>query len=175
MRIDGNTRLIAHLGWPTGSFKAPLIYNPYFESAGVNAVVVPMGCKPEAFEQVLRGFFRLENAVGALVTMPHKVSVVGLLDETTPAVDISGACNAVKRLPDGRLAGDQFDGEGFLRAVQQKGLAAGRSRGLVVGCGGVGSAIAASLAGAGMTDMALFDLNQASQERLAARLRTCYP
>ena len=29
--ITGNTRLIAHLGYPTGSFKAPMIYNPYFE------------------------------------------------------------------------------------------------------------------------------------------------
>lgn len=91
MTIDGNTGLIAHLGWPTHAFRAPLIYNPYFESAGVNAVVVPMGCKPDAFKDVLRGFFRLENARGALVTMPHKVSVVALLDEASPAVKVAGA------------------------------------------------------------------------------------
>ncbi|HTH78376.1 MAG TPA: shikimate dehydrogenase, partial [Ramlibacter sp.] len=44
MRIDGNTEVIAHLGFPTHSFKAPLIYNPYFEAAGINALVVPMAC-----------------------------------------------------------------------------------------------------------------------------------
>ncbi len=38
--------------------------------------------------------------------MPHKVSVVALLDEVTPAVRIAGACNAVRRAPDGRLQGD---------------------------------------------------------------------
>ena len=48
-QINGHTELIAHLGYPTHSFKAPMIYNPYFESVGVNAVVVPMGCKPENF------------------------------------------------------------------------------------------------------------------------------
>ena len=45
--IDGNTEIIAHLGYPTHSFKAPMIYNPYFEQAGINAVVVPIGVKAE--------------------------------------------------------------------------------------------------------------------------------
>ena len=52
MLINGNTELVAHIGWPTHAFKAPMIYNPYFESVGVNAVVVPMGCKPETFPEV---------------------------------------------------------------------------------------------------------------------------
>jgi shikimate dehydrogenase len=115
--IDGQTEVIAHLGWPTHAFKAPMIYNPWFESVGVNAVVVPMGCKPEAFPAALRALFSLENLRGALITMPHKVSVVGLLDEVTPTVKVAGACNAVKRTPDGRLVGDMFDGEGFVRGL----------------------------------------------------------
>jgi shikimate 5-dehydrogenase len=43
--IDGATKLIAHIGYPTESFKSPMIYNPFFEKHGINAVVVPMGCK----------------------------------------------------------------------------------------------------------------------------------
>ena len=31
MHIDGNTELIAHIGFPTASFKAPMIYNPSIE------------------------------------------------------------------------------------------------------------------------------------------------
>lgn len=38
MDISGNTRLIAHIGYPTQTFKAPLIYNP-FQSAGLDVVV----------------------------------------------------------------------------------------------------------------------------------------
>jgi shikimate dehydrogenase len=173
--IDGNTELIAHLGFPTHSFKAPLIYNPYFESIGVNAVVVPMGCRPESFTGVLRSVFQLENIRGALITMPHKVSTVTLLDEVTRTARVAGACNAVKRLPDGRLCGDMFDGEGFVRGVRRKGLRLEGASALVVGSGGVGSAIAASLAAAGVARLALYDLQAASAEALALRLRSEYP
>ncbi len=173
--INGDTELIAHLGFPTHAFKAPLIYNPYFESVGVNAVVVPMGCRPDAFAEVLRYLFRLENIRGALITMPHKVSTVGLLDEVTRTARVAGACNAVKRLPDGRLVGDMFDGEGFVRGVRRKGLVLEGARALVVGCGGVGSAIAASLAAADVAELALFDVQDASAQALAQRLRTEYP
>ena len=31
--ISGKTTLIAHLGYPTEAFKAPMIYNPWFEKA----------------------------------------------------------------------------------------------------------------------------------------------
>ncbi len=173
--INGDTELIAHLGFPTHAFKAPLIYNPYFESVGVNAVVVPMGCRPDAFAEVLRNLFRLENIRGALITMPHKVSTVGLLDDVTRTARVAGACNAVKRLPDGRLVGDMFDGEGFVRGVRRKGLVLAGARALVVGCGGVGSAIAASLAAADVAELALFDVQDASALALAQRLRTEYP
>nr|WP_236599198.1 ThiF family adenylyltransferase [Ramlibacter monticola] len=163
------------MGWPTHAFKAPMIYNPYFEAVGVNAVVVPMGCPPESFPQVLLGVFALQNVRGALITMPHKVSVVELLDEVTPTVKVAGSCNAVKRLPDGRLAGDMFDGEGFVRGVERKGLRLQGASALVVGSGGVGSAIAASLAAAGAATLALVDVNEASAEALAQRLRREYP
>jgi shikimate dehydrogenase len=175
VQIDGQTELIAHLGYPTHSFKAPMIYNPYFASVGVNAVVVPMACRAESFAQVLRGLFALENIRGALITMPHKVSVVEMLDEATPAVKVAGACNAVKRLPDGRLAGGQFDGEGFVRGLQRKGLELAGARALVVGCGGVGCAIAASLAGAAVAEIALYDVQPGAAEGLARRLATHYP
>jgi shikimate dehydrogenase len=175
MHIDGRTGLIAHLGYPTHAFKAPMIYNPYFERAGINALVVPMACRAEDFAATLKALFRLENMIGALITMPHKVSVVELLDEASPAVKVARACNAVKRLPDGRLLGDQFDGAGFVRGVQRKGVALQGARALVVGCGGVGSAIAAALAEANVAQLALHDAQPGAAQSLAQRLRQHYP
>jgi len=110
--INGTTELIAHIGYPTHTFKSPMIYNPYFEQVGVNAVVVPMGCQPPDYPAFLKSVFSLTNIRGALITMPHKVVTVGLIDEVTPTVKVAGACNAVKRTPDGRLVGDMFDGAG---------------------------------------------------------------
>ena len=97
MLINGHTEVIAHIGFPTHSFKAPMIYNPYFAQAGIDAVVVPMGCRPADYPAFLRAVFTLVNIRGALITMPHKVSTVSLLDEASPAVRIAGACNAVRR------------------------------------------------------------------------------
>jgi shikimate dehydrogenase len=173
--IRGSTSLIAHIGWPTHTFKSPMIYNPYFEQAGIDCVVVPMGCQPDDYPTFLRAVFSLTNIRGALITMPHKVAVVGLLDEASRAVRVAGACNAVKRTAEGRLAGDMFDGEGFVRGVLRKGLVLAGARALVVGCGGVGSAIAASLAEAGAASITLFDVEADSAQSLAQRLRAHYP
>lgn len=173
--IDGNSALIAHIGYPTTTFKAPLIYNPYFESIGLNAAVVPMGVKAEDFTTSFTAITRFSNFHGALITMPHKISVMALLDEVSITGRIAGACNAVLKRADGTLIGDMFDGEGFVRGLARKGLRLEGAAALVVGSGGVGSAIAASLAAAGAARLMLFDVNNASAQALAARLKQHYP
>ncbi|HSQ80339.1 MAG TPA: ThiF family adenylyltransferase [Casimicrobiaceae bacterium] len=173
--ITGKTTLIAHIGYPTEAFKAPMIYNPYFEQAGIDAVVMPMGVKGEDYAGFLRSLFRMTNIRGALVTMPHKVTTVALVDEVTPTVKIAGSCNAILKRPDGTLLGDMFDGAGFVRGAQRKGARLANAKVLVVGAGGVGSAIAASLAAAGIASIRLFDANPPVADALASRLRLHYP
>jgi shikimate dehydrogenase len=68
-----------------------------------------------------------------------------------------------------------FDGEGFVRGLRRKGVELEGRRALVVGAGGVGSAIAASLAAAGIGTLALFDLRAESATALAGRLRQHHP
>lgn len=173
--LNGKTTLIAHIGYPTASFKAPMIYNPYFESIGLNAAVVPMGVRAEDYEAAFRAIFRFTNVHGALITMPHKVTTLALLDEITTTARIAGSCNAVLLRPDGTLLGDMFDGEGFVRGVLHKRRQVKGASALVVGSGGVGSAIAASLAAVGVARLGLYDVNPAMAEALAARLSAHYP
>jgi len=173
--ISGKTRLIAHLGVPTESFKAPMIYNPWFEASGTDVVVMPMGCEAADYPEFLRLVFRLRNIAGALITMPHKVTTVALLDAPSTTVQVAGACNAVKRGPEGQLVGDLFDGEGFVRGVARKGRRLLGAGALVVGAGGVGSAIAASLAKAGVARLGLYDARAEAAEALGDRLRRHYP
>jgi shikimate dehydrogenase len=173
--ISGKTTLIAHVGYPTEAFKAPLIYNPWFEKAGIDAVVVPMGIQAADYPTVLKSLFRLTNIRGALVTMPHKVATVALLDEVSVAVQVAGSCNAIRKRPDGTLLGDMFDGAGFTRGLKRKDFKFAGASCLVVGTGGVGSAIAASIAGEGVAKLLLSDTNVASAEALAARIKHHYP
>jgi shikimate 5-dehydrogenase len=117
--ISGTTTLIADLRYPTHAFKAPLIYNPWLEKNDIDAVVVPMGVKPEVPPEFPPSLITLSNIRGAVVTMPHKVTTIGLVDEITPTANVAGAANAVH---------------------------------------GVGSAIVASLAGAGVSALVLYDI-----------------
>ena len=173
--IDGDSKIIAHVGYPTSTFKSPMIYNPWFASRGINALVVPMGVVKEDFARAFPVICRMTNLVGALITMPHKVAVVSLLDEVSITVQIAGSCNAVRRAGDGRLIGDMFDGEGFVRGVARNGGEIKGKRVLVIGAGGVGSAIAASAAAAGAAGIMLYDIYRPSMETLAERLRHHYP
>jgi shikimate dehydrogenase len=173
--ISGHTKIIAHLGVPTETFKSPMIYNPWFAARNIDVVVVPMGCETEDYAAFLPLVLRLRNAVGALITMPHKVATVGLLDRASPAVEICGACNAVRRDSDGRLIGDMFDGEGFVRGLLRKGRKIAGASALVVGAGGVGSAIAAGLAAARAGRIGLYDASEAASFGLSRRLARHYP
>ena len=175
MTIRGTTALLAHIGFPTQGFKSPLIYNPYFEHAGIDAVLVPMGCRAEHFPRVLSAVFALTNIRGALITMPHKLAAAALVDDASLAVRIAGSCNAVRRMEDGRLYGDLFDGEGFTRALQRKHCRIDGARALIIGTGGVGSAVAASLAAAGTRALALFDVDPGRAQALGNRLSAAYP
>ena len=173
--ISGTTRLIAHLGYPTTTFKAPMIYNPWFERRGIDAVVMPMGCRAEDLAVFLPVLFRLSNIHGALITMPHKIAVLGLANRVSVTARIAGSANALRLAPDGAIEADMFDGEGFVRGVLGKGQPLKGRSALVVGTGGVGSAIAASLARAGVARLALYDPAAAQAEALAGRIAAAYP
>jgi shikimate dehydrogenase len=68
-----------------------------------------------------------------------------------------------------------FDGEGFVRGLQRKSFELEGISALVVGAGGVGSAIAAALAGRGVASITLCDLRDGVAERVAYRLREHFP
>ena len=166
MVISGRTQIIAHLGYPTESFTAPMIYNPWFAARGIDAVVVPMGVRAEHYAGFLRPLFSLSNIRGALVTMPHKVTTAGMLDRVSTAVEIAGACNAILRCPDGSLYGEMFDGIGFTRAAKAQGFTFAGAACLIVGAGGVGSAIAAAIAPERPGSMALYDIRDGAVDPL---------
>jgi shikimate dehydrogenase len=173
--LSGKTTLIAHIGYPTESFKAPYIYNPWFEKHGIDAMVIPMGVKAEDYLLTLPRIFRFSNVLGALITMPHKVATMSLADEISITARIAGAANALLKRQDGTLLADQFDGAGYARGVARKGFKTKGSKILIVGTGGVGSPIAASLAADGAASISLSDLNSVAVEGLASRLKQYYP
>lgn len=175
MIINGKTELLFHIGYPTHTFTSPMIYNPYFANAGINAIVVPIGSKTEDYLDHLKNIFTITNMRGLIVTMPHKVITSKNVDILSPTAEIAGACNAVRRNSEGLLEGELFDGEGFVKGAENKGFNFLNKAALVSGCGGVGSAIAASIAKAGVSHLAIYDVHNDSAEGLKKRLLKHYP
>ena len=127
-----------------------MIYNP-ISKYNVDAVVVPMGTAGRIPVAFLRLVFRSTNIHGALVTMPHRSNhcPVAWMRMLTTA-KVAGACNAIRLGPGGTLVSDMFDGERVCSRHSAQGRVLVGARVLVVGSGGVGSAIVASLAKAGV-------------------------
>ena len=120
--------------------------------------------------------FRLTNIRGALITMPHKVTTVDLLDEVTATVGWQAPATRSSAWRMAAWSATCSTVPASCAACSAGGLDLRDKRVLVVGSGGVGSAIAASLAGAGIASITLYDVNAEAADALAARIiRTNYP
>jgi shikimate dehydrogenase len=173
--ITGNTELIAHIGFPTHTFRSPQIYNSWFNRNDIDVVVVPFSSEAQDYPALIGSRASVRNLRGLIITMPHKIATIDLVDDVMPMARMAGACNAVRRLPDGRLQAEMFDGVGFARAIERRGFDARGARSLVVGCGGVGSAIAAALAVSDVGTVALFDIDRQRADALAHRIAVVCP
>ncbi len=166
----GTTRLYAILGDPIAQVKGPTLMNRLFTQLGVDAVMVPVHVRPEALQAVLAALRRIENMDGMLVTIPHKFAVCDGVERLSPAVQLAGSANALRRTPDGSWEADNFDGRGFVAGLRAQGRdPAGRVIG-VAGSGGAGVAIAAALVEAGAAAIRVRDVRPEQAERLVRRL-----
>jgi shikimate dehydrogenase len=176
--ISGTTKVFPVIGWPVEQVKAPAIYNAYFARYDIDAVCVPMRVAPDQYAVFVKSIMTASNVGGICVSIPHKPASVRIAEVVTTTALIAGAANAIYRDKTGRVVADLIDGEGFVRALDRT---TGNSfdyvnaSALVVGCGGVGCAIAASLAARGVARLGLKDTRVEVVDELAARLREHYP
>lgn len=176
--ISGTTRVFPVIGWPVEQVKAPAIYNAYFAKHGIDAVCVPMRVSPDEYDAFVKSMMAASNVGGICVSIPHKPASVRVGEIATTSATIAGAANAIYRDQSGRIVADLIDGEGFVRALDRttdQGFNYLNSSALIVGCGGVGCAIAASLAARGIARLGLKDLHRDAVDSLAARLCDHYP
>lgn len=167
--------LYAVLGHPVAGLRSPRLFGESLEERGMGGHMVPLDVPPSMLETFLHGFKALENLRGFLVTMPHKQTIVPLLDDLTPTAQITGAVNIVRRTGNGRLVGGQLDGPGFVAGLIGAGFVPQGAKVFMLGAGGVAAGIAYALADAGVTEMVLANRSRARAEKLAARLDLHFP
>jgi len=132
------------LGWPLEHTLSPVIHNAAFRQLGLHWVYLAWAVpKPDLAAAV--GGLRALGAVGANVTMPHKESIVTLLDEVSGDARAVGAVNTVQRLG-GRLVGHNTDVDGFREFLIDAGVRPSGRRALILGAGGSARAVVKGLA-----------------------------
>ncbi|MFO0908497.1 MAG: shikimate dehydrogenase [Isosphaeraceae bacterium] len=138
--------LVGVFGWPVAENPTQAMIEPAFAAMGLDWRYLTVEVQPDALPDAVRGA-RAMNWRGFNCTIPHKVAVIPLLDELSPAARAIGAVNCVA-IREGRLFGDNTDGKGFLQSVTDVRPVAGLEA-VVLGAGGAARAIAVELALAG--------------------------
>ena len=172
-QVTGSSDVYLILGDPVEQVRAPESLNRVFAHLGIDAVLVPIHLAPRDLKTFVKTAFMAKNIKGMWVTIPHKTSIIDVLDDSTPLAHVAGAVNAVRRTASGRIEGALFDGEGFVASLDYYAIAYAGKRVLVLGAGGAAAAIGASLACTSqdaVAELAFFDPAAGRAQALAARL-----
>jgi shikimate dehydrogenase len=163
----------------TGSFSTPAGENPTvamveaaYRHHGIDARYLNCEVQPDALGDAVRGA-RSMGWVGFNCSLPHKVAVIEHLDGLADSATVIGAVNCVV-LRDGRLIGENTDGQGFLTSLSTVVEPAGKSI-VVFGAGGAARAIAVETALAGATAITIVNRDPARGAELVALLNERTP
>ncbi len=163
----------------TGSFAMPAAENPtvaMIEAAyrhhDVDARYLNCEIAPDALGEAVRGAVAM-GWVGFNCSIPHKVSVIEHLDGLGESAEVIGAVNCVVRR-DGRLIGENTDGQGFLTSLRTVVDPAGKSL-VVLGAGGAARAIAVETALAGASSITVVNRDRGRGDELVSLLRDRTP
>lgn len=132
------------IGFPVAHSVSPAMFAAAFRAAGVDATYEAWETPPDLLEARINAL-RGDDYLGANVTVPHKRSVMPLLDEVDERASEAGAVNVIVHRG-GRLSGHNTDASGFARSLREDvGFDAKRKKVVLLGSGGAARAVALAL------------------------------
>ena len=163
------SRIFGLIGHPIGHTKSPLFQQAGLDECGIDATFEAWDVLPEELEEKVRSF-RDADFMGACVTLPHKQTVIPLLDELSETAQAVGAVNWI--IPEnGRLVGHNTDSPGVLRAIKEyAGFDPAGVDAVVFGAGGAARAIVHALKTAGVSSLAIANRTVENARSLAAEM-----
>lgn len=164
--------LTAVFGHPVAENPTQVMAEAAYRAMGLDWRYLTIEVLPENLPAAVRGAVAM-GFRGFNCTIPHKVAVVPLLDELTPAARAIGAVNCVA-LRHGRLLGENTDGKGFLQSVQTLGPVSGK-RAVLLGAGGAARAIGVELLLAGVAEITIVNRSETRGQELLRVLEAAAP
>ena len=163
------SEIVALFGQPVAENPTQYMHEAAFQSLGLDWRYVTLEIPPDRLAGAVQGM-RAMNFAGANCTLPHKVAVMQYLDEITPTARKIGAVNTIVRQPDGTLLGENTDGKGFIRSLEEASVPVQGARAVVLGAGGAARAICVELANAGAAGITLVNRTEERGAALAAQV-----
>lgn len=127
------------IGYPLSHSFSPSYFKEKYDKEGITDAEYKAYPMEDVAE--LRAMMDCENIVGLNVTIPHKESVIPLLDEVSEEAREVGAVNTIHHV-DGKLVGYNTDVIGFRDSLKNFIEGACVDHALVLGSGGAAKAVA---------------------------------
>lgn len=162
----------AVIGNPIEHSLSPLMHNTWMTEEERDAAYLPLHVLPENLEQAFTGM-KVLGISGFNITIPHKETIIPLLDELDPLAKKMGAVNTVVRLENGQYKGYNTDGLGFVKSLEDAvGTQHKDKRVLVIGAGGASRGICFALVQEGYTNIAIANRTVSKAQAICNELDT---
>ena len=165
--ISGKTKVCGIIGDPIEHTMSPVMHNAAFRKLGLDYVYLPFHVRQEELGKAIDGM-RALNIRGLNVTIPHKVSIIPLLDKLDSLAEKIGAINTIVN-EDSVLTGYNTDATGFLQALLERGVKPEGKKVVILGAGGASRAISFILTERG-ANLVVLNRQLARAEDLAGRI-----
>ena len=158
-------KLVGVIGDPVDDNPTVVIMQAAFDAAGLPFRYLTMQVKEGDLKTAIDGIKAL-NFTGIGITMPFKREVIQYLDGVSEAAGIMNAVNCIY-YKEGKFFGENTDGKGFMESLKRGGIDVTGKKVLLLGAGGVASAIAVELAQSGAENITIVNRSEKTGKRLA--------
>lgn len=172
--LDGETKVAFIIGDPIAQVKSPALLTARFAARGVNAVCIPGHVKADKVADFMRGTKATLNALGVVITVPHKQAAMTFCDHLTARASHAQSVNVIRQTERGWV-GDNTDGQGYVRGLLKAGGTVRGKRVLLIGAGGAGAAIAYEFLAEGAQSLAIHEIDHNRRDGLIGRLEEAFP
>jgi len=155
------------IGHPISHSWSPFIHGLFARQTEQAMVYRRFDVPPAKFRRHVMHFF-LHGGRGLNVTMPHKLAAAGLANELTPRAERAGAVNTLMMQGENEIIGDNTDGEGLVRDLQDNcGVQIAGTRILILGAGGAARGVLAPLLALAPSEIVIANRTEARASTLA--------
>ncbi|MBO0461754.1 shikimate dehydrogenase [Enterococcus sp. DIV1298c] len=164
--ISGKTRIAGIFASPVSHSLSPLMHNTAFQARSIDAIYLAFTVDQTNLKQAVESI-RTFNMLGVNLSMPNKIAVIPYLDELSQEAQLIGAVNTIVHR-DNRLIGYNTDGMGFMRSVNEAGIAIKDKKVTMLGAGGAAKAIVVQAALDQAKEIVIYKRKNATFENVAS-------